>query len=91
MISAAFSIRFDFLVEAASAKILLEADVQEHHSEIFYKVSNFRITGQGRSILPEINIRKEGSQWVHVDSGKATDLSIAVGQAIDARGQAESR
>jgi len=86
MITATFSIRFGFLVDATTLNITLEADVQQHHSDTFYNVSNFRIPGHAlRHILPEITIRKEHGLWVHTDSGKATDLSIAVGQAIDER------
>lgn len=86
MITANFSIRFDFLVEPARLNIILEADVQEHHSQTYFVVNNFRIPGQGgRSVLPEIRIRREGNQWVHTDSGKATELSATVGRAIEAR------
>jgi len=86
MITDAFNLRFDFLVEAARVSLLLEADVQEHHSDTYYTVTNFRIAEKGtRSILPDIKIRKDRGQWVHLDSGQPTDLSTAVGRAIDAR------
>jgi hypothetical protein len=92
MIPATFLIRFNFLVEPARLNIILEADVQEHHSDIFYVVRNFRIPGhEGRSVLPEISIRKENNGWVHTDSGKPSDLSIAVGGAIDNMGGKPSR
>ena len=83
---ATFTISFGFLVDAARQNMTLEADVQEHHSDIFYVVTNFRIPGHGsRPVLPEIRIRKEKGAWVHTDSGQATDLSTAVGKAIEAR------
>ena len=87
MITASYTIAFDFLIAPARPNIPLEADVQEHHSDTYYVVSNFRFSGQGsRQILPDIKIRKVNGQWVHTDSGKATDLSTAVGNAIDCRG-----
>jgi len=89
MITATFNIRFGFLVDAARLNIILEADVQEYTSEASYKVTNFRIPCHNhQQVLPEITIRKENGLWVHTDSGKATDLSIAVGQAIDATDKA---
>jgi hypothetical protein len=89
MISANFQIRFDFLVDTARLNITLEADVQEHHSETYYLISNFRIPGHdNQNILPEISIRKEKGVWVHTDSHKPSELSKAAGLAIDARNSA---
>ena len=63
----------------------LEADVQEHHSETYYVVTNFRVPGTTRNaILPEITIQKRKDSWVHRDSGQVSELSAAVGAAIDA-------
>ncbi len=85
MVTANYHIRFDFLMEAARLNLILEADVQEHHSDKYYIVSNICIAGRaGNAILPPISIRNHKGQWVHTDSGKTTDLSAAVGKAIDA-------
>jgi hypothetical protein len=84
MITASFQIRFDFLVDTERLNITLEADVQEHNSNTYYVVGNFRIPGHNNSnILPEISIRKEKGLWVHVDSHKASELSKAAGKAIE--------
>ena len=86
MSTVTYSIRFEFPVDAARLNVILEADVQEHHSETYYVVSNFRMPGHGnRPTLPPIKIRQEKESWVHTDSGQATDLSSAVGKAIEAR------
>jgi hypothetical protein len=88
MSTATYYIHFEFLVDSARLNIKLGADVREHHSETYYVVTNFHIPGNGnRLVLPEMKIRKEKGQWVHTDSGYATDLSTAVGQAIEARGK----
>ena len=85
MSTSTFTIRFGFPVDAARLNITLEADVQEHHSDTFYVVSNFHVPSHdSRPMLPPIRIRKEGNVWVHTDSGKATNLSVAAGEAIDA-------
>jgi hypothetical protein len=34
--------------------------------------------------LPDISFKKTKGVWVHTDSGKSTELSLAVGKAIDA-------
>ena len=81
-----YTVRFEFPVDAARLNVILEADVQEHHSDTYYVVSNFRIPGHGnRPALPSIKIRRQNDVWVHTDSGQATDLSAAVGRAIEAR------
>lgn len=89
MITDKYSIRFEFMMEPTRPNIQLEADVERHHSEIYFIVRNFRGAGQPpstHSVLPEISIRKKEGCWVHTDSGKETHLSQAVGKAIDASG-----
>ena len=81
-----YPIRFSFAVDAAKIRFTLEAEVEEHHSQTYYIVSNFRIPGHGdRVVLPPIIIQNEDGIWVHKDSEKATELSAAVGEAITAR------
>ena len=84
MITANFQIRFDFQVDTERLNITLDADVQEHHSETYYIISNFRIPGHdNQAILPGMSIRKEKGVWVHTDSHKPSELSKAAGAAID--------
>ena len=86
MNNANYPIRFSFAVDAAKIRVTLEAEVQEHHSQTYYVISNFQIPGyRGHALLPPITIERSNGLWVHKDSGKATNLSIAVGKAIDAR------
>jgi hypothetical protein len=37
-------------------------------------------------VLPEVDLKKVRSGWVHAASGKESELSLAIGKAIDARG-----
>jgi hypothetical protein len=84
VISAIFSVRFTFSADAAQLKIQLEADVQKHHTDSFYEITNFHVPGhRDHHVLPSISIRKVKGRWVHVDSGKSSDLSEAVGKAIE--------
>jgi len=86
MSTVTYTVRFEFPVDAARLNVILEADVQEHHSETYYVISNFRMPGHGnRPALPPIRIRNHNGDWIHTDSGQATDLSTAVGRAIEAR------
>jgi hypothetical protein len=48
---------------------------------------NFRIPGHATTrALPEIKIKKKDDDWVHHDSGWRTELSQAVGEALDKAG-----
>ena len=86
MNNANYPIRFSFAVDAAKIRLTLEAEVQEHQSEIYYIVSNFQIPGyRGKPVLPPVTIQRANGLWVHRDNGKATDLSTAIGAAIDER------
>jgi len=85
MITGNNHIEFDFMMESARFNIRLQADVEEHHSNVYYLVKNIRAAGhEGPSILPDIRIHKRHGLWVHTDSGKETHLSLTVGQALDA-------
>ena len=85
MTTATYHVHFNLVLETARFSVTLETDVQEHHSDTYYVVSNICIAGRpDDEILPPISIRKEHGEWVHVDSAKNSDLSIAVGKAIDA-------
>jgi len=85
MVTANYHIRFDFVMETTQFSFKLEADVQVHHSDTYYMVSNICIAGRtGGAILPPMSIRKESGVWVHIDSHRSSGLSLAAGNAIDA-------
>ncbi len=87
----AFKIRIMLPLEQSSHIVNLEAKAQLHHSSPYYIVDGFNYpdhtAGNTISFLPEQKIRqiKEGqiSKWVHTDSDKETQLSIAIGEAIE--------
>ena len=89
-----FNVDFNY---ALSENISLEvtASVQLQHSEPHYRVSNFCLKHRPGSheLLPEIDIMAvqngELLSWVHTDSRKETLLSMAVGKAIEERGEVE--
>jgi len=83
MTTHSYTIAFDYILGDSRFKISLSADVEVPHSELYYVVRNFR-SGQGHpSLLPDLELKKVNGLWVHRDSEKETDLSIAVGKAID--------
>ncbi len=78
------SIAFDFLLDNSRVKIELSADVDLHHSQHYYVIRNLKMSRQVQGpVLPDILIKRANGRWVHLESGKETDLSAAVGKAID--------
>jgi len=89
-----FEIKFDFPVASSDLKISLNATVELHHSEPYYLVHNFYFTDGKKnkdhySVLPDQQIRRvkrNGSYvWVHKDSEKESELSIAIGARIESK------
>ena len=87
-----FEIKFDFPVASSDFKISLNATVELHHSEPYYRVQNFSLTDSEKhkerhSVLPDQEIKRikrNGSYvWVHKDSERESDLSIAIGAGIE--------
>jgi len=87
-----FEIKFDFPVASSDLKISLNATAELHHSEPYYKVRNFYLTNgeknnEHHSVLPDQEIKqikRNGSYvWVHKDSERESDLSIAIGAGIE--------
>jgi len=80
-----YTIAFTYLLENGKIKVDLIADVEEHHSDIWYHVKNFRTVNSGvRHVLPDVQLKKHKGLWVHKDSEKETDLSRAIGAVLDA-------
>ena len=87
-----FEIKFDFPVASSNLKISLNATAELHHSEPYFAVHNFYLAdgtkNKGyRSVLPDQEIkrikRNDGWVWVHKDSGKESELSLAIGKGIE--------
>ena len=86
-----FKIQFDFPLDRSSIVIKLEAVATLHHSVPYYKVNGFNYTNHvienDISVLPEQEIilqEKDGrKRWVHKDSERETQLSNAIGRAIE--------
>jgi hypothetical protein len=36
-------------------------------------------------VLPEVDLKKVRVSWVHSESGKESELSLAIGKTIDSR------
>ena len=84
MINRTYTIAFNFRLDNSNLTISLTADIEEHHSDTYYVIKNFRTQSQKeRSVLPDVRIKKVKGMWVHCDSGKETALSMEVGNAID--------
>ena len=89
-----FEIKFDFPVASSDLKISLNATAELHHSEPYYLVHNFYLMDSQKnkdhhSILPDQQIRRvkrNGSYvWIHKDSEKESELSIAIGAGIESK------
>ena len=89
-----FEIKLDFPVASSDLKISLSATAELHHSEPYYVVHNFYLTDSKKnkdrnSVLPEQQVKRIKRNgvlvWVHKDSEKESDLSIAIGAGIESR------
>jgi hypothetical protein len=87
-----FEVRFDFPVASSNLKISLNATVKLHHSEPYFVVHNFYLANNKNdqshhSILPDQEIKRikrDGSfVWVHKDSEKESELSLAIGAGLE--------
>ena len=86
-----FEIKFDFPVASSNLQISLNATAELHHSEPYFLVHNFYLTDSeknGRhSILPDQEIkrikRSGNYSWVHKDSERESELSLAIGAGIE--------
>ena len=88
-------IRFEFPLAHSDLTISLRATVTVHHSDIFYVVDNFHFAGtnyhqRDLSMLPVQEIQKvrrgDSEIWVHKESQRESQLSIALGRAIEKAG-----
>ena len=88
-----FEVRFDFPVASSTLKISLNATVELHHSEPYFVVHNFYLANNKNdrshhSILPDQEIKRIKRDgcfvWVHKDSEKESELSLAIGAGLEA-------
>jgi len=93
-----FEIKFDFPVASSNLKISLKATAELHHSEPYYLVHNFYLSDNEKnkihhSILPDQEIKRIERNglytWVHKDSERESELSIAIGLGIESMLSAE--
>src|SRR5579872_1603917 len=92
MIAEKFTISFTFMADGGGLAIRLDAEVERDPQKNDYLVRNLRPHGSaGPAVLPELRLRKKAGSWVHVDSEKETDLSHAIGGAIDSMGPGTGR
>ena len=87
-----FEIKFDFPVALSDLKVSLAATVKMHYSEPYYVVHDFYFANSEKpnlnhSVLPAQELKRisrDGSfVWVHKDSSKESQLSLAIGKGIE--------
>ncbi|HVW61942.1 MAG TPA: hypothetical protein VHC48_17950 [Puia sp.] len=80
-----YTIAFTYLLENGKFEVNLIADVEANETRTLYLVRNFRTAhSHDRPALPDIQLKQLKGRWVHRDSEKETELSKAVGVAIEA-------
>jgi len=88
MANKSFLISFVYRLDQGRIAIDLWADVEIQHDSSYYIVRNIRPLHQSKaSAIPEVKLTKKASVWVHLDSQKPTELTLCIGQAIDALDQ----
>ncbi len=97
-LSQPFNISFGFPIQHSTETIQISALAQCHHSIPYYIIDSFYFDGNEQnqnavSLLPPVviqQVKKEGkSVWVHKDSGRESQLSLAIGKAIEKSGHLE--
>ncbi|HET6721704.1 MAG TPA: hypothetical protein VFH07_03095 [Chitinophagaceae bacterium] len=86
-----FEVKFDFPVASSNLKISLNATAKLHHSEPYFVVHNFYLANKNdqchHSILPDQEIKRIKRDgffvWVHNDSEKESELSLAIGAGLE--------
>jgi hypothetical protein len=71
------------LVLVDSLHLHLKGTIEAYADGVYTIVNIRRLEQDAGSLLPPIRIKKKNGQWVHTDSDKETDLSVAIGHAID--------
>jgi hypothetical protein len=66
-----------------SIHLHLKGTIESYVDRVFTITNIRRLEQDTGSLLPPIRIEKKEGQWVHTDSDKETDLSVAIGRAID--------
>lgn len=64
-------------------QIRLRATVESRPKNVYYVKEICAALQEAHSALPPIQIKKVNGCWVHIDSGKGTDLATAIGKAIE--------
>lgn len=87
-----FEVKFDFPVASSNLKISIKATAKLHHSEPYFVVHNFYLASNkndqsDHSILPDQEIKRIKRDgcfvWVHKDSEKESELSLAIGAGLE--------
>jgi hypothetical protein len=71
------------LVLIDSLHLRLKGTIDEQPNGSYIITNIRRAEQENGALLPPIQIKKKVDQWVHTDSEKETDLSLAIGQAIE--------
>jgi hypothetical protein len=88
----AFRIRFDFPFAHSDLTVSLRASAALHHSDPYFVVDEFYFASAPQesrevSLIPAQELKRiyrdEQPVWVHRDSERESQLSIAIGNAIE--------
>ena len=91
MIQESYSIGFAFKLDDEELAVPLTATVEFDAGQQQYNIKNLRsLCAPNHDVLPDMRIKKVKGKWVYIDSERANNLSLAVGQAIDQRQNSSS-
>ena len=78
-------IAFEYRLDRGKIVISLRAEVEVHDDPFYYLVRNIRPPQHRDSrAIPDVRLTKKDSIWVHCDTERPTDLTLSIGNAIDA-------
>jgi hypothetical protein len=79
-----YTVNFIYDVQDHALKFPLQAEVKSNDGGI-YTVENIRLQSDERGcLLPPLQLQKVDWKWIFVDNGKESELSSAIGKAIEA-------
>lgn len=72
---------YDIIPDSLQVDLMAEIEMTSRHTCLVRSIR--RINSNESSLLPPMDLRNDGDEWVHADTGKKSNIATAIGKAID--------